>query len=446
MSINIYLLIFIIGNIGFIICLIIMLIRVLKGKNAIKRLNGVLSILFFILLIYGICGKLGFLPKINGTNLNIGSNVKNNENISQSTSENLSFYTMGNSKNIIATEEIAKNKKAVILIQCGDSLGSGFIINNSGYVVTNYHVINGSNFYTGVFQNEKDEEGRKIPLNLIAFSEEKDIALLKLDSNEKFSYMIFGNSDKILDGQKIITIGSPKGIINSISDGIVSGIRKMDNTKYIQITAALSPGNSGGVLLNMSGEVIGMNTFKIKNAENLNFAIASSEIISFLDSSLVKDTISGSKNKTNIELSDKDILAIINNSQNSFFNVIHGISQHQYSYGVLNKNYDSPQKLQDYLKQYFTSNASKDFIDFIGAKYINNKYCIKLGDATKVDLLNAKVLKKQQIDNKIYINLSAYNIDLQDYENLNQELKFENNKWLVDYFEGSFGKIGHKSK
>lgn len=87
-------------------------------------------------------------------------------------------------------------------------------------------------------------------------------------------------------GEKVITISSPQVIINTISDGIVSSIRKEGNARYIQITAPVSEGSSGGALLNMKGELIGIITFKAPDGENLNFALSSNDIREFLDSSM----------------------------------------------------------------------------------------------------------------------------------------------------------------
>ena len=80
-----------------------------------------------------------------------------------------------------------------------------------------------------------------------------------------------------------MTIGSPRGLMNTVSDGIVSGIRQFDTTSYLQISAPISPGNSGGALLNMKGELLGLTTFKVTESENLNFAISADEVKALID-------------------------------------------------------------------------------------------------------------------------------------------------------------------
>jgi len=456
---NLYIVLFLVGIIGSICCLIIMLIRSVKGKNVLKHFTSILFPLFFILMVYGVCGSLKLIPEINIPSFTKFSLEKKNVNSIEETSEKFRFYTIGKSENTISTEQIAKEKKTVVLIKCDKSTGSGFIINESGYVLTNFHVINGSEHYYAVFQNEKGEEGKKISLKLIFFDKDKDISLLKLDSNEKFDYITLGSSDMVVDGQKIMTIGSPIGIINSISDGIIAGLRKINNTKFIQITAALSPGNSGGVLLNMSGEVIGMNTFKVTNAENVNFAIATSEIIKFLDNNEINDNINVARNESknesdvelenetkdepDVELENEEILHILNKAQESFFHITRSFTEWN-GHGLLYKEYNSSEKLQNYLKQYWTSTATKSFIRLIGAKYIDSKYCISIGDGISEDILNGKIIKKQKIENKIFITLSVNNLDSEESYNENYEIKFENGEWLVDYVDSQFGEIGQK--
>ncbi|QGU94437.1 hypothetical protein GOM49_04365 [Clostridium bovifaecis] len=145
-----------------------------------------------------------------------------------------------------------------------------------------------------------------------------------------------------------------------------------------------------------------------------------------------------------VNLDDKAILSLINSAQESFFKVTRGVKALDDRYGMLSEEFNSPEKLQKYLDLYWTKNAAEDIIKFIGAKYINNKYCIILGDASEFDILNGKILKKKQDKDTIYLTIRAYWFD--EAENKNFELKFENNKWLVDYFEGSFGVIGESKE
>lgn len=172
-------------------------------------------------------------------------------------------------------EKIFKeNNKAVVFIVVYDeagkaiSQGSGFIVRRDGVIVTNYHVISNA-------ASIKIKAGSKV-LNVdgvIYLDKEKDIAILKADANN-LPIVKLGNLDKANIGEKVYVIGSPKGLENTISDGILSGKREIaPNKLIIQITAPVSPGSSGGPLFNKNGEVIGIVTFLLTEAQNLNFAM-----------------------------------------------------------------------------------------------------------------------------------------------------------------------------
>jgi serine protease Do len=166
------------------------------------------------------------------------------------------------------------------------NIGSGFIVDSSGIVVTNKHVVSDQNAkYTVITANEKRYDVERIfrdPLN--------DIALLKINPaqhvGEKLRPVTLGDSSKLQVGQMAIAIGTPlgefnnsvtKGIISGLGRGIVAGspfegyVERLDNV--IQTDAAISPGNSGGPLLNSSGQVIGINTAVSQNGENIGFAL-----------------------------------------------------------------------------------------------------------------------------------------------------------------------------
>ena len=105
---------------------------------------------------------------------------------------------------------------------------------------------------------------------MIAADEEADLALIAVEG-KNLPTIPLGDSDAVVIGQRVLAIGNPLGLQNSVSEGIVSGIREASNQKWIQTTAAASPGISGGPLVNSYGEAIGVVTFKLRG-ENLNFA------------------------------------------------------------------------------------------------------------------------------------------------------------------------------
>ena len=146
-----------------------------------------------------------------------------------------------------------------------------------------------------------------------------------------------------------------------------------------------------------------------------------------------------SNKKKEITLSDKDILTFVNNAQESFFKVTRNVEEFN-NCGILSEEFNSPEKLEKYLNLYWSKGSSKELMNFIGAKYIDNKYCITLGDAPNVDILGGEILKIKQEENRIYLTIKAYCFD--EAYSYDFELKLEDNKWVADYFEGSFGVIG----
>jgi len=166
------------------------------------------------------------------------------------------------------------NSKAVVVVVTFDeegellSQGSGFIVRADGVIVTNYHVIS-------LAKDIKVKAGDKVLdiEGLIHTDKENDLVILKA-KGEKLPVVKFGDATKVNVGEKVYVISSPEGLENTISDGLLSGIREItSDKKVLQITAPISPGSSGGPVFNKDGEVIGIATFLIKEAQNLNFAM-----------------------------------------------------------------------------------------------------------------------------------------------------------------------------
>jgi len=141
----------------------------------------------------------------------------------------------------------------------GTSLGSGFIIDPTGYIVTNNHVIDGSDQITAVMQ-----DGRKFEAKLVGRDPKTDLALLKVKTKKKLPYVPFGKSDGARVGDWVLAIGNPLGLGGTVTAGIISArgrdIRSGPYDDYIQTDAPINRGNSGGPLFNMKGEVVGINT------------------------------------------------------------------------------------------------------------------------------------------------------------------------------------------
>lgn len=182
------------------------------------------------------------------------------------------------------TQEIAKKAfKSTVLIVMEDnsgqpmSLGSGFFVRN-GEIVSNLHVVKGaSRGYVKIV-------GQKSKYNIdgiTGIDQERDLVILKVSAG-KNSPLTIGNSDKVEVGESVFAVGNPEGLEGTFSQGIVSSIREVGSNKLLQITAPISPGSSGGPVLNSRGEVIGVSVATYREGQNLNFAIPSNYVKSLL--------------------------------------------------------------------------------------------------------------------------------------------------------------------
>ena len=168
--------------------------------------------------------------------------VKNTSIVEESDSWALQFFYGDDSKKKVGT-------------------GSGVIISPDGYIITNYHVIENSSEVIVTTNNNKEYEAE-----IIGFDEVTDIAVLKINSNIKLDYIFFGDSDSTLIGEWVLAVGNPYNLNSTVTAGIVSSksrdLNEYDqkNQSFIQTDAAVNFGNSGGALVNIQGELIGINT------------------------------------------------------------------------------------------------------------------------------------------------------------------------------------------
>jgi Do/DeqQ family serine protease len=155
------------------------------------------------------------------------------------------------------------------------SLGSGVIIDGDrGLILTNAHVIRRSGTIQVVLQDEREFEAK-----IIGADPESDLAVLKIDSKEKLPSVAMGNSDDLMIGETVIAIGNPFGFSHTVTTGVISALKRSIRTDervfqdFIQIDASINPGNSGGPLLNIKGDLIGINTAIYAKAQGIGFAI-----------------------------------------------------------------------------------------------------------------------------------------------------------------------------
>lgn len=168
--------------------------------------------------------------------------------------------------------------ESVFVISAGRSIGSGFAIGNN-VIITNYHVV----------ENEKKVfvetyEGKSYPAEIYDSDSRLDIAILTVEGGN-FVPLKIGDEGSVKIGDDIYTIGAPNSMAYTLTKGVISAKERMvSSQKYIQIDAAINHGNSGGPLLNDAGEVLGINTMKISDAEGIGLSIPISVAVSFIES------------------------------------------------------------------------------------------------------------------------------------------------------------------
>ncbi len=191
-------------------------------------------------------------------------------------------------KQLTVADLVSRSRAAVVQVVCSDSvgqetsLGSGFIVSADGKIVTNYHVIKGAHSAVAMLSNGSsfNVEG------VLAFDPARDLALLKVEATN-LPFLDLSPDSDVHVGDHVVAIGSPLGLEGSVSDGIISALRHGTlKEKWIQTTAPVSHGSSGGPLLNMNGEVVGVITWGVnpEAGQSLNFAVPSDAVQTLISS------------------------------------------------------------------------------------------------------------------------------------------------------------------
>ncbi len=187
-------------------------------------------------------------------------------------------------------ENIGRVAEAVVQVRTPTGLGSGFVVHPDGYVVTNQHVVSGEHEITITLFEQRQNELTNVQLSkvrIIATSPSMDLALLKTDDldGRQLPTVPLAASDDLRQGQTVFAVGSPLGLDRTVSTGIVSLTNRVIGDRvFIQTTAQVNPGNSGGPLFNLRGEVVGVNDLKLVGIglEGISFAIPVSTLREFL--------------------------------------------------------------------------------------------------------------------------------------------------------------------
>jgi len=164
-------------------------------------------------------------------------------------------------------------------------LGSGFIISKDGYIVTNYHVVEGASQIDVYLTSRKEPYAAK----LIGSDQQLDLAVLKINAGNNLPFLEFGDTNKLEVGSWVIAIGNPYGLDHTVTVGVISAKGRpvtIDGNQFkdlLQTDASINPGNSGGPLIDLHGQVIGINTAINAQAQGIGFAIPSSTVTQVLD-------------------------------------------------------------------------------------------------------------------------------------------------------------------
>lgn len=175
------------------------------------------------------------------------------------------------------------------------SLGSGVIISPEGYIVTSYHVFFGDDPDTHTFSSKITvtlSSGEALEGNLIALDEKNDLALLKIDRTN-LPYLVLSDPSGIERGDVVLAIGNPRNIGQSVSAGIVSALWSREDSFIVQTDAAINPGNSGGALVDVDGDLIGINSTIVSESggsEGISFAVAAGKAMDLLEDYLATST------------------------------------------------------------------------------------------------------------------------------------------------------------
>ncbi|HEX9047828.1 MAG TPA: trypsin-like peptidase domain-containing protein [Verrucomicrobiae bacterium] len=201
------------------------------------------------------------------------------------------FYTVD--AKVAPTRDVSTLVKqigeAVVQVKTPGGLGSGFFINEDGYLITNFHVIEGeTEISVEVYLQHNGQLDRETykQVKIIAINKFHDLALLHIEDKNapKFKSVSLGSADALNVGDGVFAIGSPLGLERTVTQGILSTkTRQLEGELYLQTSTQINPGNSGGPLFNLAGEVVGVTNMKITFGEGLGFAIPVELVKSFLD-------------------------------------------------------------------------------------------------------------------------------------------------------------------
>ena len=268
-----------------------------KKKNKGNGTGKLIAALLVCSLLGGAVGS-GVTYFIANNNINNINNINNTNNslINNVQKDPATFLSTDSSSAMTAVDIYKKVAPAVVVVSSKsiqsyngflptetDSIGSGFIINEDGYILTNYHVIEGATEVTVTLST-----GEEVKASVVNYDQEQDVAMIKINGDVKVPGVVeLGDSNALQPGEEVLAIGTPLStdLSYTLTNGIISALNRNVETdngvqlNLIQTNTAINPGNSGGPLINTKGQVVGINTLKMSGeVEGIGFAIPINDV------------------------------------------------------------------------------------------------------------------------------------------------------------------------
>lgn len=199
------------------------------------------------------------------------------------------LYTASPLEKVSTVEGVQDFGESVVVVRSPGGLGSGFIINKQGYIITNFHVVQGQKHINITRFKKTGQELKRIiykNVRIVALDPFHDLAVLQVeeDLGQLSRPMVLSPDDRVEVGEKAFVIGNPLGLERSVTEGVVSHTgRNFAGKVFLQVDAAINPGNSGGPLFNSRGQVIGVINMGARFMQGLNFAIPIHHVKFLLD-------------------------------------------------------------------------------------------------------------------------------------------------------------------
>lgn len=284
----------------------------LRGSRYRRRTPSFKLVFFSLLGIALVCGFAGIEPLASYKDVALDYARSQGDKVAEFFQEATPVASPPESQDV--TSAVAKVEPAVVMVEVEDGMGSGMIVDKSGYILTSNHIVENVQSATIILMGGGRYQG-----TVIAKDEIRDLAIVKITAiGFDFPVVPLGHSDALESGEEVIAVGYSLGLEGgtTISKGIISAFRDEEGVRYIQTDAAINPGNSGGPLINLKGEVIGIVTWKVVHeaVEGMGFAVAINSAKTFIaglrEEEQVKRELEDTQGR--IEAVEQEVLLLVN--------------------------------------------------------------------------------------------------------------------------------------